>query len=327
MVEFGTAEGILIHSCFKKPVSRMACWSLVMSYGIVPWVKINNTFFVLGQVSVSAFKCDIKVDPFRGKPKDGETRWATAARELWEESAHLLDLRQLRVDHPSHAGLFQHPSDNGLFHLSLQFSTTDEFSQFVSQYDRNSAKLGNEKQECLGIAFVPADYQGKTLPDNTIRLANQMLDVLRQTRVMLKEGSKLPSLHLKMTQENECVSWIPAAADEQLNITDIGAVASLDVSLPKNWQYSQVGASNEAELNREFVFRGIVNVLQTYPDSWRDIAASPGYRQIERFPELLTKVNCAIQAAKNQEAEVEHKGEMVPFLLLKPTTFSHALTR
>ena len=68
-----------------KNTARGPSWPKI-SYGIVPWVRVNDKWFFLTQYGYSAAKCDSKIDPLRGRQKPNETPWKCAARECKEES-------------------------------------------------------------------------------------------------------------------------------------------------------------------------------------------------------------------------------------------------
>eukprot|EP01079_Euglenida_sp_SAG-EU17-18_P008850 gene8850-8023_t len=65
------------------------------SYGLLPLIECEGEWHYLAQVSFAASHfLDFKVDPLRGKEVDSDTTpFATAAREAWEESGGVLDLR------------------------------------------------------------------------------------------------------------------------------------------------------------------------------------------------------------------------------------------
>jgi len=192
------------------------------SFGVVPWVKVGENYYILGQVSVSSDQCDMKMDPFRGKAEPEEkTPQQTAARKLWEESAHLLDLR----NHAQELG----EESKSLYHVILEFED-GELNEFAPQYDENRRKLvrDNEKVEaCLGVAFIPvnrivncvvkhkANYYIK-ITKKRIRLASQMIEILREAKSMIDNNMTVPCIALKKVQENNEVNFIPVRKSMKL---------------------------------------------------------------------------------------------------------------
>ena len=98
------------------------------SYGIVAWCLIDDAWCMLMQLSYSTGKHDMKVDPLRGRWKHGESPWATACREVKEESADLLQFADPSLD----AVLCR-----DRFHVRVRFESDDERRQFLEAYDEN----------------------------------------------------------------------------------------------------------------------------------------------------------------------------------------------
>ena len=76
------------------------------SVGIVPFARIGAEAVAFLQVSISARFGDFKIDPYRGHVEGHESDEEAAARETFEESLHLIDLR------PAAATLAACPRDN-----------------------------------------------------------------------------------------------------------------------------------------------------------------------------------------------------------------------
>jgi len=267
----------------------------------VPWVAVNGNFYILSQMSFSSFECDIKMDPFRGKAKGNETPQQVAARELYEESAHLLDLRDVS------AALKD--ENKGLYHVFLQLNCGD-FAEFASQYDANCNQLkGNEEvQECLGVAFIPVDLNDLyfTIGESSIRLASQMKETLETAQAMVRANKTIPSICLERKAENGEVTWHGIQSDPPINVKLSQDRESLSQTVTgEDWQYSGMVANQERFLG--FITYGIIQKLKKYPQDWSEITRSPGYKIISNHTDLKRLVD---EARNSQEEVVKHFSEL-----------------
>eukprot|EP00743_Colponemidia_sp_Colp-15_P002484 GILK01002693.1.p1 GENE.GILK01002693.1~~GILK01002693.1.p1 ORF type:complete len:445 (-),score=49.46 GILK01002693.1:104-1372(-) len=137
-----------------------------VSVGIVPWVQgPDGTWYALFQASFSAYDYDMKLDPFRGKVRDGEDMLAAACRELYEESCGLF---QIPPSSLGRADRYTCPDRDGneLYHIPVEFTHRKEpkfnfqqvLQRVVDDFDvnRRSRNTGTDEvfKETCGIAFV-----------------------------------------------------------------------------------------------------------------------------------------------------------------------------
>ena len=152
----------------------------------------------------------MKIDPLRGHIDDGETRYAAAARELYEESSGLFDLRNSNTIERQIA--FSPRSDSGsgkVFHLRAVFnsdSAPENPDVLIQEYRKNRSKLGG-CTEILDLAVEPLSrlFDTKRYP----RLAMQTVDILSKLQVNIRS---IPSITLARREISGLVSYCEASS-------------------------------------------------------------------------------------------------------------------
>ncbi len=138
----------------------------------------------------------MKVDPLRGQRRDNEKPEETAARELYEESSGLFDLRNSTSPALECAKLPQTNTGDGyIFHLRVIFdsSSSDKCvtpTALIDEY-RNNRRALDGCDEILDLAIEPQSR----LDDRNFypRLAQQTVVLLSEFKENIRE---IPVIHL-----------------------------------------------------------------------------------------------------------------------------------
>eukprot|EP00923_Selenidium_pygospionis_P025329 GHVN01044624.1.p1 GENE.GHVN01044624.1~~GHVN01044624.1.p1 ORF type:complete len:303 (+),score=29.85 GHVN01044624.1:38-946(+) len=185
------------------------------SWGLVPWVKIDGNWHCLLQLSFSASLLTWKFDPFRGGREGQEDSQVTSAREAYEESAGVVDLRQLVGDRDAFG-----EAAEGLYHVRLEFTDKTAHPCDVSGvYDANrsltvfhrvldqNCRSASDKsfsasaRECVGIAWVDISNPSSA----NVRFSAQVNRISEYYKKMNGEnkfGESLRVIHVERREES-----------------------------------------------------------------------------------------------------------------------------
>jgi hypothetical protein len=147
----------------------------------------------IDQVSVSARKNDVKIDPLRGQRRGNETPQETATRELYEESSGLFDLRKSALDFAKLPKT--RTGDGEIFHARVIFGCAPSGyevtpTSLIKDY-RNNRRALDGCDEILDLAIEP---QSRRDNQNIYpRLAHQTNEILSKFK---ENMSDIPSIHL-----------------------------------------------------------------------------------------------------------------------------------
>lgn len=116
----------------------------------------------------------VKTDPFRGHPEEKEEKFATARRELYEESERLFSLPQ----DVANISLKCEQTDGCIFFVPITLDGGD-VQVMLNQFDRNKAILNESAtreggNETLGIACEVYDVDPTNLNSKWPRRSSQM---------------------------------------------------------------------------------------------------------------------------------------------------------
>jgi hypothetical protein len=230
---------------------------------------------VFVQVSVSSTKLsDIKIDPLRGQKSKylEETSQETAAREVFEESSHLFDLRTSEL---SDCALPKTGDDSGMiYHISIRFDEDLSITPFklVQEYRKNRRilmeKCGYENKrmveeyrdiggffEVLDLAVEPITR--KDCPKIYPRLASQTVATVKELYRMLPGGNLgvLPTVCLHRHTSDGLISYSISKDSStrriEMIVSDEQKIWHPILTNCQKWELWLRGHDNERRLNRE----------------------------------------------------------------------------
>jgi hypothetical protein len=140
---------------------------------------------------------------------EGESKYAAAARELYEESSRLFDLRNSEAIKTRIAMSPRSDSGNGkVFHFRAEFDAEFAPENLIADYRRNRRRLGGST-EILDLAVEPITrlFDDKHHPQYP-RLSQQTHDILSKFHVNL---NNLPLIRLARWEAAGVVSYRDAS--------------------------------------------------------------------------------------------------------------------
>jgi len=237
------------------------------SYGIVFWLNIDGSWYFLSQISFSSYECDVKSEPFRGRPKNNEKKYDTAARRCFDESYQLIDIRP--YDHNNEENFI-----GNLFHFRLAFANPNDLQTlFMGDFVNNNKLLGfHENIFSINIERIQEENNPRIRRSENIR---NMLGkkVTFDTLPLITLARQTPS------NGRGIVTYKPAAV--QVAQPTAAAIPWVDAEVgPNNSYFRPQAISNEQIL--DWNIEAILAKLHDYPfprDKNEIITALKGKRQ------------------------------------------------
>jgi ADP-ribose pyrophosphatase YjhB (NUDIX family) len=242
------------------------------SFGIIPWTFINNTWYFLAQMSFSSTHCSFKLDPLRGQKNNNEQPHDAAAREAFEESAHVLDFTRVSADFGNHL-------DN-LYHVRVYFQSAKELRDVVKLYDENreillkddeAAKYIKEVEGLAWVKWIQAERSAES--SSKLRLASQLQTMLNKD---LGTRDNLPCFCFKCetssTGVTSFVAFVAADIPEPITVED------------SEWSCSKFAKGEEHESKLHHYCK---EKLRNYPEDKYEMIEVPGEGKVN---ELLTEL-------------------------------------
>eukprot|EP00042_Codosiga_hollandica_P034186 m.238066 g.238066 ORF g.238066 m.238066 type:complete len:342 (+) comp54346_c0_seq1:147-1172(+) len=164
------------------------------SFGITPWVLLDGVPHGVFQISRNKQRGDLKIDPFRGPARSGESPVATALRETCEGSFKVFDLTGLPTNQEA---LFTHETD-GIFQVVLDTQGVSASQLTLAKMvTRNRqrpefrAQRFQEREALVCIPLTGTIPQSHTFFDKEIRLTSQTKSVISQAQRALDSFPRL----------------------------------------------------------------------------------------------------------------------------------------
>lgn len=184
----------------------------------MPWFRVGPLWLVLLQTSYSASLFNWKLDPLRGSQEKGETPWQAAAREAYEESRYVLDLRATfaaKEDAEPRARPGQE-----LFHVICSFgqgleSADADLNELLGAFDTNPIHVDSDDTlrtpETVGLVVTRVGNEEATnlTPLTKLRFASQVKNM------RFKDGPPATAPHITLVRAGADQGASDAASAQQ----------------------------------------------------------------------------------------------------------------